>query len=234
MLATLGPLMVLVGIVALCLLIPSKTRTVAKQLNGPVWVSVLVLAIAAATFPAEPGATSVGAIVTPQGTSSGTPYQAAAPTASTTPPSQPSPSPPTQPPAGTTSAVPKSTTQGDCTGARHCVIFDNIARTREACSSTYTCAPSGKDYFVIRVTLKNSGKSTESVNPFYFSLSASDGVKRDHDSATYGRDSPMESADILPGGSLTGDLVFLLPVAAYPTEFCFKNYDTDHCAQFTY
>ncbi|MHB8632822.1 MAG: DUF4352 domain-containing protein [Thermoplasmatota archaeon] len=77
------------------------------------------------------------------------------------------------------------------------------------------------------MTLQNKGAVAESVNPLYFHLATSDGVSRDYSSDTYSESNPLQSADVLPGGSLKGDLDFQVPDGVKIVSLCFNNGNFD-------
>lgn len=69
----------------------------------------------------------------------------------------------------------------------------------------------GSEYVIVTVQYDNSSEKDLPYNPFDFKLLNGDGQKTDSTFTMDTQDTRLESGDLAPGGTVTGDLVFEAP-----------------------
>jgi len=79
----------------------------------------------------------------------------------------------------------------------------------------YYVAPSGYNYVIATIYLKNNADISVSTNPFYWKFTA-DGLQYDADSSTYSEIINHQNIEVGKGGETETTIVYL--VQGYPTE----------------
>lgn len=74
---------------------------------------------------------------------------------------------------------------------------------------SYNKVPSGYEYFIVTVYLKNDADQSISTNPFSWDLII-DGIKYDPDSATYDSSIDSQSVEVVKGGERETTIVYLV------------------------
>ena len=75
----------------------------------------------------------------------------------------------------------------------------------------YIKAKTGNEFVKVTVSVKNISNSKISVGPFEFKLQNSEGAQETTTGLTYTIDDKFDSAELVPGGTRTGSLVFEAP-----------------------
>jgi hypothetical protein len=73
----------------------------------------------------------------------------------------------------------------------------------------YHKAPSGYNYAVVTLNIKNTGTHTYSTNPFNWNFKV-DGITYNHDDSTYDESIRHMNVEVGPGGNVTDQIVFLV------------------------
>lgn len=89
----------------------------------------------------------------------------------------------------------------------------------------------GKQYVLVSVDVKNTSNETVSVNPFDFKIDEN-GTASDHDFTT--TSTPLNSVELKPGASVSGDLVFQVGQGATGLKLQYSTYNTDALKEVTY
>ena len=75
----------------------------------------------------------------------------------------------------------------------------------------YSKPASGKEFVKVTVTIKNTSNSNISVNPLEFKIQDSNGAQKSLASESYIIDDKFDSAELIPGGTKTGSIIFEVP-----------------------
>lgn len=89
----------------------------------------------------------------------------------------------------------------------------------------------GKQYALVSLDIKNTSNETVSVNPFDFKIDEN-GTASDHDFTT--TSTPLNSVELKPGASVSGDLVFQVGQGATGLKLQYSTYNSEALKQVTY
>ena len=89
----------------------------------------------------------------------------------------------------------------------------------------------GKQYVLVSLDIKNTSNETVSVNPFDFKIDEN-GTASDHDFTT--TSTPLNSVELKPGASVSGDLVFQVGQGATGLKLQYNTYNTKALKEVTY
>jgi hypothetical protein len=84
---------------------------------------------------------------------------------------------------------------------------------------TYYTAPTGYNYAIVTIYLKNNADKSISTNPYFWTLTA-DGIKYTVDSSTFSENINHHSVDVAKGGEIETSMVFV--VKGNPAEATLK------------
>lgn len=87
-----------------------------------------------------------------------------------------------------------------------------ITNVEKSQGGEYDNPKEGNEYVIVTVQYDNSSEKDLPYNPFDFKLLNSDGQKTDSTFTMDTQDTRLESGNLAPGGTVTGDLVFEAPV----------------------
>lgn len=76
----------------------------------------------------------------------------------------------------------------------------------------YDTPKSGNEYVIVTVKYENASDKDLSYNPYDFKILNSNGQKTDTAFSMLASDNQLNSGDLAPGGTITGDLVFEGPI----------------------
>ncbi len=89
----------------------------------------------------------------------------------------------------------------------------------------------GKQYVLVSLDIKNTSDETVSVNPFDFKIDEN-GTASDHDFIT--TSTPLNSVELKPGASVSGDLVFQVGQGATDLKLQYSTYNTKALKEVSY
>lgn len=89
----------------------------------------------------------------------------------------------------------------------------------------------GKQYALVSVNIKNTSDETVTVNPFDFKIDEN-GTASDHDFTTTA--TPLNSVELKPGATVSGDLVFQVGQGAVGLKLQYKTYNDKTLEEVTY
>ena len=87
-----------------------------------------------------------------------------------------------------------------------------VTKVEKSDGTTYDKPKSGKEFVIVYVTIKNNGSSNLSYNPYYFKIQNSQGQQEDITFTTVDQDTSLQSGELVPGGSVSGTIVFEEPI----------------------
>jgi hypothetical protein len=101
--------------------------------------------------------------------------------------------------------------------------YDAVIRYTERYDKTidFAEASQGNTFLVVTLEIHNNIDQAFSTNPYHFYIIASS-VKYDLDSATYLLPDPLQSVEVLKGGTVTGSIAFQVPALTSSYELFYE------------
>lgn len=87
-----------------------------------------------------------------------------------------------------------------------------VNRVEKSSGDSWNAPKNGHEYVIVEVTIKNTGSSTISYNPFDFKMQNSQGNITDQTWFSSDRNNDLSSGELAPGGSVTGTIPFEEPI----------------------
>ncbi len=87
-----------------------------------------------------------------------------------------------------------------------------LTEVRYSQGSTFDYPADGMEYVIVFISITNNGERNLSYNPYDWKISNSLGQLTDNDFSTIDGDTSLSSGELLPGGSISGTIVFEQPI----------------------
>ena len=87
-----------------------------------------------------------------------------------------------------------------------------VNSVKRSSGSEWDKPKAGHEYIIIKVTIKNSGNTNLSYNPYDFTMQNSQGTITDNAFTIIDSDTQLNSGELVPGGQVSGTIAFEQPV----------------------